>query len=511
MPDSEPIEAAAVSARPAGPREAFERLSAIDACRGFALLGIFMVNIGFFSGPIGDLLKGIPPAPAEGFLESAVHYVTAVFFTGKFYPLFSLLFGAGLILQMSSVQRRGGKFVPIYLRRLFVLALLGLSHAMLVWYGDILFIYAFAGLALLLVHRLKPATLFILAGVLFAIITVVSVGGAAVGAMFGSAGPGTDSAATTAESPQPGTDDDGHEMVASGSDPVESATDGPGEPADDKQADVGATEPTGDEASSGSASNEPSQPRRPYERLLEGFASRSDSVQGPWDDRWKDAERDVYQHGGFVPALIVRAITWAAMIVFCLFGFGWHVLMMFLIGAALIKVDFFSPSREAWHRRLIVIGVVAGLPLSILAASAPALFDPGFARSFLQGWGVMAGGPLVSLMYVSVITLAFNRGYARAALVAVSNVGRLALSNYLMQSAIATFVFYWFGLGLFDQVSRAAGMFMVVGIYLVQVLFSNVWMSFFAYGPMEWIWRSLTYLRVPPLFRAPASEQVGRN
>lgn len=519
---------------PVGPTRVSDRLGAIDTCRGLALLGIFMVNITFFSGPIGDMLKAIPPAPTEGVTEHIAHYFTAIFFSGKFYPLFSLLFGAGLILQMSSVQRRGGRFVPLYLRRLVVLAAIGLAHAIVLWYGDILFIYAFAGLALLLLRKLRPSTLFILAGVLFGVITVVTLGAAAIGAMVG-ASPASTSVAEQA----PDVPVDTHEqaLTASGLDasevkpaaPVSSDGDAAapagkseaGEPhpgglaetaakAEDDSEDGSKPGETAGATEAGYSSQEdvPDENARPYEVFLKSFGSRSDRVQGPWDDRWREAERDVYRHGGFVPALVVRAITWASMIIFCLFGFGWHVLIMFMIGAALVKVDFFSPSRERWHVRLVWLGLFVGVPLSVVSAFATVLFDPGFARAFLQGWGVMAGGPLMALMYVSLLTLAVNRGYFTAATAAVASVGRMALTNYLMQSVIATFIFYWYGLGLFDQVSRVACVAMVLGIYLVQVLFSNLWMSFFLYGPMEWLWRLLTYLRVPSLFRTASSDRA---
>ncbi|MBX3392290.1 MAG: DUF418 domain-containing protein [Phycisphaeraceae bacterium] len=501
---------------PVGPIRVSDRLGAIDTCRGLALLGIFMVNITIFSGPIGDMLKALPPAPTEGITEHIAHYFTAIFFSGKFYPLFSLLFGAGLILQMSSVERRGGRFVPLYLRRLVVLAVIGLSHAIVLWYGDILFIYAFAGLAMLLLRKLRPSTLFILAGVLFGLITVVTLGAAAIGAMVGAA-PASTSVSEQAPDVPVGTREqaltaDGHDAsVVNPAAPADSdgdvaATDGKseaGEPYPGGPADTAAKE-EGDS----SRKDVPDEDARPYEVFLKSMESRSDRVQGPWDDRWKEAERDVYRHGGFVPALVVRSITWASMIIFCLFGFGWHVLMMFMIGAALIKVDFFSPSRERWHVRLAWLGLLVGVPLSVVSAAATVLFDPGFARAFLQGWGVMAGGPLMALMYVSLLTLAVNRGYFPAATGAVANVGRMALTNYLMQSVIATFIFYWYGLGLFDQVSRVACVSMVLGIYLVQVLFSNVWMSFFLYGPMEWLWRLLTYLRVPSLFRTASSDRA---
>ena len=106
--------------------------------------------------PFGRLLE---PAPPEEAIGRTLWWGVAVFALGKFYPLFSLLFGAGFALQRQRLVDRGASFVPIYLRRTFALLLIGAFHAWFIWFGDILFIYAWMALGLLLVSRLGARTL----------------------------------------------------------------------------------------------------------------------------------------------------------------------------------------------------------------------------------------------------------------------------------------------------------------------------------------------------------------
>src|SRR5262245_52656701 len=128
------------AARAAGPVEEARRLRAVDAARGFALLGIFLVNIRSFSEPFPLTMD---PSPRERDpLALVCHYAVNGLCEGKFYVLFSLLFGVGLVLQMRNVRDRGGSFFAVYLLRLATLAVFGLVHALLLWYGDILLLYA---------------------------------------------------------------------------------------------------------------------------------------------------------------------------------------------------------------------------------------------------------------------------------------------------------------------------------------------------------------------------------
>ena len=80
-------------------------------------------------------------------------------------------------------------------------------------------------------------------------------------------------------------------------------------------------------------------------------------------------------------------------------------------------------------------------------------------------------------------------------------VGRMALSNYMLQSLVGAVVFYGFGLNQFDHLSRMELFAVTVSIWIVQIMFSVFWMRLFAYGPFEWLWRSLAYWRVQPIWK----------
>ena len=108
---------------------------------------------------------------------------------------------------------------------------------------------------------------------------------------------------------------------------------------------------------------------------------------------------------------------------------------------------------------------------------------------------------LLALGYAGGICLLVSSGIARRVTDAVACVGRLALTNYIGQSVIATAIFYWWGLGLFGQVSRAGQLGLVLAICLAQVVISVIWLRWFRFGPLEWLWRSLTYGRRQPMSR----------
>ena len=141
------------------PVQQTERIQIVDILRGFALFGILFVNMTIFSRPIQVIL--FPVDPAMPWFDRAAEWLIHFLGEGKFYALFSMLFGLGLTLLMERVEGRGGRFVPLYLRRLLVLLGFGLVHAFLVWMGDILILYALIGFLLILFRKAKPRTLLV--------------------------------------------------------------------------------------------------------------------------------------------------------------------------------------------------------------------------------------------------------------------------------------------------------------------------------------------------------------
>ena len=114
----------------------------------------------------------------------------------------------------------------------------------------------------------------------------------------------------------------------------------------------------------------------------------------------------------------------------------------------------------------------------------------------------MAGSPLMALAYIGLVVLAWQAGARWLAVLAPA--GRMALTNYLLQSLVGTLLFYGYGLGLWGDVSRAGQTGIVLGVFALQVAASHWWLARFRMGPVEWLWRAFTYLQWPAMRRAPA-------
>lgn len=139
------------------PVEAEARIAPLDALRGFALFGVLLVNMVSFTGPMERLF----PQPGIPSTHPVLQTLILLFIQGKFYCLFSFLFGLGFSLQTSRLEARGSDAAAVFRQRLFALMVLGLLHGLLIWSGDILFIYACLGLLLLAFRRRRDRTLLV--------------------------------------------------------------------------------------------------------------------------------------------------------------------------------------------------------------------------------------------------------------------------------------------------------------------------------------------------------------
>lgn len=146
------------------------RIHDVDALRGFALLGIFVVNITFMASAYpGNLVED--PAFSSP-LDSAARFVVAALFSMKFYLLFSFLFGYSFVLQMEAAKRAGAAFVPRMLRRVVGLFVIGVGHIVILYSGDVLTTYAVICLILLAMYRVRDRTALITAGVMYGVVTL---------------------------------------------------------------------------------------------------------------------------------------------------------------------------------------------------------------------------------------------------------------------------------------------------------------------------------------------------
>ncbi len=402
-----------------------ERVAALDVLRGFAILGILLVNMAVFNSPFFYFLTDIEMWP--GALDSAVRLFIRFFAESKFYSMFSFLFGLGFYIQMERARERGGHFGRVYVRRLLVLLLLGQAHAHLIWNGDILTFYAVLGFVLLLFRNRSPKTLFIWA-VVFLLLpllfnTVMTV------------------------------------LV-----------------------ELGRTVP---EASAKIDAQ--------FTQVMAEFKERGDEAM------------EVYASGSFMEIVRLRREELFSFYTFLLFLLVPNILAMFLIG---MYVGRRSIHRDiAGHLPLIKKVALWGLVWGLLGNAAytyamakgqPAV--PSFL-SLLGAGGIMIGAPAMCLAYVCGLTLLVQIDAWRRRLAPIAAVGRMALTNYLLQSVICTVIFYSYGLGLYGRCSSTYGLLLTLVIFGLQIPFSVWWLRRYQFGPVEWVWRSLTYAQRQPMRR----------
>jgi len=189
-----------------------------------------------------------------------------------------------------------------------------------------------------------------------------------------------------------------------------------------------------------------------------------------------------------------------------------HAFAMFLIGLAAWKHGILK--RPAEHRtalrRTLLFGTLFGfgmvlalhILITIKAEAGPLLWMRRFSFGFFP-----AAQTAMALAYGAALVRILERPSVRARLAPLGAMGRMALSNYLLQSLLCSFIFYGFGLGLYDRLGPAAGALIAIAIYSLHIPLSRAWMSRFRFGPVEWLWRSLTYGKAQPmklaLTRAP--------
>lgn len=395
-----------------------DRLGTLDLLRGFALLGVFLMNIEFFSRPMQDFSSGV--APGSG-LDRALGVAIYVLVQGKFWVLFALLFGMGFALMRERAAAAGRPFVGLYLRRTALLGLFGAAHIALLWVGDILLSYALAAVPLLALLWLRGAAAGVVGMGLYALTAgfwVLS----GVALMFAPAG------------------------------------------------------------------------------LLEPVRQEMAAIAA---DGARAAA--VYRDGGFIEITRQRLSDYRDLLTGAAVFQIPMMLGVFLVGGWLAGTGRLA--QPSAHRGFFVKLAVGGLALGALGTAASVSigvsFDPveGFAAATLaMGLMALANLPL-ALGYLGLVVLAAD-GPLRRPLAWLAPVGRMALTNYLLQSVVGSLVFYGYGLGLYGEVGRSGQVALVLGVFAAQVAFSHWWLARFRFGPMEWLWRAGTYLAWPPMRRS---------
>jgi uncharacterized protein len=399
------------------------RIAVVDVLRGFALFGIMITHSGM------AFLAARPPSPAFMTftpLDQQVQTITFLLMVGKFFTIFSFLFGLSFAIQMSNAEEKGGNFVGRFAWRLAVLGLIAVVHGMF-FSGDILIIYVILGFLLIPFRRMNTKLL-----VVTALILIFNVPGLVLNSLQLNAPPPT---------------------------------------------------PAQQQAMQAQQAADMQNAREQFEIKKSGTLA------------------DVIAMNASGSALIGKAM-------FQLFsGRAWMTFGLFMLGLAAGRAQIFrdTPDNRAFFRKLLwgagtvaLITTIVNVALPGGPRAAPTLTD------VLRAFSVSVQWATLSAFYVALITLLYWRNPVKSWLATLAPVGKMGLTVYLTQSVFGLLLFFGFGFGYLGEMGVAAAVACGIAFYVVQILLARAWMSRFSLGPVEWLWRALTYFTLRPNERGTA-------
>ena len=510
------------------PVSADERIHAMDVLRGFALLGIALMNVEYFNRSSAELGAGV--AAGEGGTAHIVSWLMLWLVGSKFWVLFSLLFGMGFALMLQRARARGGNFLGVYTRRTLALLAIGLVHAIGIWFGDVLVDYAViaAMLMLLWFGRFRHGLLLSIAMVAITFIPGMASAGSAVMLVVLAMVAGDWIRAPEGRMPRGlwllfalGAALALAGLMQASSDAGRAAAFGL----------VGGLLVVLGWVASRSRAEPRQRPLRagialyllmPVIMMLGAgvLAAKPGAFMPSNEEGRKEMAENFEKHRADSAAEVaaMRSPSYMDDIRVRIkhlrdtFGMlstmGTMILGVFLVGGWLLDRGVIAePQAHArfWHRLLLAWPVCAAVAAFALWLAPRMPIDrPLDAREMLgMGLGLAIALPM-TLGYVAMI-LRGLQGRLAPLLQALAPAGRMALTNYLMQSVVCAFVFYGWGLHQWGMPRHLQVLF-VLAMYAAQVLLSALWLRHFRYGPMEWLWRWLTYGRRPQVLAAsPAS------
>ena len=412
-----------------------QRIDAIDILRGFALLGILLMNMSSYAMPT---IAYFNPTVYGGneLWDRLVFSLSHIFADQKMMALFSMLFGASVMLVTGNMEKRGESPLKFYYLRNFWLLIFGLIHSIFIWNGDILVVYALCSFILYWLRHLPPKWQMGLGLFLFFIPSFFNVW-------------------------------------------------------------VSGTLPYLQEAD--------------WHYLESYWQPAATAVT---------AEIDLYQ-GSYADQVVYRLNEDSALVPYTdgqdllemslLLEFFCRALGMMLVGMAFYSWGILSGKRSVnFYVNMALAGFGLGFPIVLLGLYQYTAHNWNAAYSlFLGRIPNHIATPLIASGYIALVMLWSRSDFLTNLRDRLAAVGRMALTNYIGQSLIATFIFYGFGLSLFGSVNRVQQLLLILFIWSIQILFSSWWLSRFQYGPLEWVWRCLSYWRWQPLLKKRAAEVYG--
>ncbi|UOQ92800.1 DUF418 domain-containing protein [Halobacillus shinanisalinarum] len=387
----------------ATPLKESDRLNWIDAARGLAILGIFMVNVPAFNAPF--FLYGGEEHFWPSLTSDAVQTMIDIFFQASFYTLFSLMFGFGLQMMKDRLDQKGMNYRPVLLRRLAILIGFGLIHSFLIWHGDILLSYGVFGLVLFAFFNRSKRTLLLWAYSLLAILVIpLTLSLYAIRDRLGG-----------------------------------------------------------------------------FYNLEAINAAKRNYGEGSLLDIWQQNAADwTYANNmGSIPFLAFSLIP--------MFLFGMYVARE----RWLYEPDQHLASIKKWWG-------ITGIVFLLFKAGPYFYGNPEWFQLMQDN----VGGTASAIFYVLSLTLMSRTSVGRRIINPLRWVGRMSLTNYIFQSLVCFLLFYSVGFGLYGQISPFLSVVIVLVVFTSQVFLSKAWLKKFRFGPLEWLWRTLTYRQKQPLQRS---------
>tara|TARA_B100000401_G_C52798654_1_gene717301 strand:- start:27 stop:1376 length:1350 start_codon:yes stop_codon:yes gene_type:complete len=415
-----------------------QRIRSIDTLRGFALLGILLLNIIAFSGPIAAYFDPSADNEVSG-LNLAVAMFVDIWGEGAFRAIFSMLFGAGLLIFLAKPVAEEGRLKSLYYRRTWLLVAFGLFNAyILLWFGDILYTYGVTGLVLYFFRNLSANKLALCSTILFLFLALIH-----TSQYFYTKALYTDY----------------REVVLL---------------------------PEGNELSEAQK-----QSLENWDEFLQNQQTTPEQIVLEANARSE----------GYIENFIFTApinIMFQTAI-FLINGF-WDAAAMMLLGMALMKWNVFDASRElSFYLKMMLFGFAIGLVINsweeVVYLSSG--FEPFLSATARPTYDLGRLG--MALGYIGMVMTLCKLDVLPKVRHAFACVGQMALTNYLAQSVICNTIFLGFGFGMWGKMQRYEIYFVVIGIWIFQLLFSVAWLKKYRFGPAEWLWRSLTYRKRQPL------------
>lgn len=422
------------------PVDAGNRINSLDIIRGIALLGILLMNIvGFgLAFAYGD------PTNSGGSTgwNLKVWIMDNMFFEGTMRGLFTMLFGAGFILLTTRGESKGGgiKVADLYYRRILWLLLFGIIHVyFMLWYGDILYPYAIFGLMLFPLRNTKPKHLLIAGLILLSIATVKSI-------------------------------NEYNEDLAIKTEGI-------------------AVELLQKNDENIKLTDEQDESLKSWERFKKKKKTNEQITE--------ENEANLKGYWSIVNHRLDKNIFFQSTLVYEYWF--WDILSFMLIGIAFFKWRIFQGERTfKFYSLLMIGGYVIGLSVNYYETMLALNSNFDLVEMSKANQTYQIGRLFTTLGHIGLFMLFIKSGILKFLQNALAAVGKMALTNYLMHTVICSTYFLGFGFGMFGKLERHELYYVVLAIWILQLIYSPIWLKYFKYGPAEWLWRSLSYKKKQP-------------